>query len=64
MNQWEIVSCSPGNEIITERMKVINGWLVRDIMSIQVQNNFGVLNTSSSVSMCFVPDKNHEWILE
>jgi hypothetical protein len=35
----------------TYRQKVPGGWVVKDYYEISVSN-------------CFVPDKNHEWILE
>lgn len=55
----EIVS-DQTNEINTigtsiERMKVPNGWIVERIIICK--------DNSPSSSMCFVPDKNHEWIL-
>ncbi len=44
-------------EISTYRLKVFGGWVVKE-----VSEGFG--DNADSISICFVPDPNHEWKLE
>lgn len=47
--QWETL-IEPQNYVYTDRLKVYKGWLVRCLCSVK-----------DTVSICFVPDENHEW---
>lgn len=63
-NKWEEVCSSldkKENGVVcdaTGRMKVPGGWLVR-IDILKIQNN----DLSSTNSMSFVPDPDHEWAI-
>ena len=64
MEYWEIINeNSQGQSAdITERLKVFGGWIVR---SGEAYKNPGFVadQVGMSMSMCFVPDPNHEWQL-
>ena len=53
MLEWERICKDTvyGCEIITERINVPGGWIVKN-------TTYG---DKSSESMCFMPDKNHTW---
>ena len=46
---------------ITRRFKTPTGWIVES-ERILLSHESG--RTNSSIASCFVPDPNHEWILE
>lgn len=45
------------DQIVYERIKTPQGWIVGMFVS-------NLPHLPNSVSVCFVPDPNHEWILE
>ena len=56
MNNLEWETICKDRFSVTERLKVKNGWLVR--------NEIVASHETSAVSMCFVPDTDHSWKLE
>ncbi|NTU49532.1 MAG: hypothetical protein HGA87_01315 [Desulfobulbaceae bacterium] len=46
----------------TSRMKVIGGWIVLHKSRRDIEQTYaGIIATSISESMVFIPDPNHEW---
>lgn len=56
--EWEIINYEDidADILITERLQVIGGWIVKSSFNNSEKNMYG----ESSV---FVPDPNHEWKL-
>lgn len=59
--KWEWEELDPWNF----RAQVIGGWLVKTLEeSWPAPDQFGNSNHVSRVTMCFVPDPNHEWTID
>lgn len=56
--EWELIHQAQHHQ--TARMKVINGWIVRDQYFQHIKP--GTLVTTEA--MVFVPDTKHEWTIE
>jgi hypothetical protein len=54
--EWTILLGNNNTQNKTVRCKVLGGWIVRSIF---VDEDFGV-----SQSMVFIPDANHEWVVD
>jgi hypothetical protein len=54
-SEWEDINYC--GKDITERMKVIGGWIVRNFSENQTTLCF------ESIAMVFVPDPEHKWII-
>ncbi len=58
-NNWELVSNRTEDilQITAERLSISGGWLVRTA-------SINYKNKSQSESCAFIPDPNHEWMIE
>lgn len=54
MLKWEPITAMTNSEV-TERLKVVGGWLVCRSDAAQ---------SPATMSMCFVSDPDHSWIIE
>lgn len=50
-SEWEILWGLEGRAYCSYRMKVIGGWLVKDVYC-------------DNVTMVFVPDEHHRWAID
>ena len=57
---WEML------DIFNYRTKVFGGWLVRTENLVAHLDQWGNRHTGEDcrISMCFVPDPNHDWVVE
>lgn len=65
--EWETIENTKANKNVTTRSKVFGGWLVKHRMMVSLmaenEKNKAPLQTAT-VGLCFVPDPNHEWIVD
>lgn len=59
---WEKISHSHGIDVImSDRLKVPGGWIVRTIIISQSEDKSA---NNSAVAQTTIVDPNHEWVLE
>jgi hypothetical protein len=53
---WEMVAQPNARESV-QRMQVEGGWLYRNVLMEELENQYGVWHTR--IAMCFVPGEDH-----